>query len=157
MTAADDEANRRHLAALIGGPDTRWRDHIQKGTQVLGVQWNKLPVEFRRKWWKATDYDGRHPRHLRGESKLLAAEYAELEAEKHKIAADTAAAREVSRQAEARRPCEQCLLTPLCRIRCLRSMGAADRPEPETIRRKTPRRSGERSAMAAENSARAFP
>ena len=53
------------------------------------------------------------------------------------IAVDTAAAREVLRQAEAaRRPCEQCLRQPPCRVRCLRSLGVAERPEPETIRRK---------------------
>jgi hypothetical protein len=131
MTVADDEANRRHLAALTGGPDSRWHEHIRRGTQVLGVQWDKLPLKFRQEWWRVTDYD-RHPRHLRHESRLLAAEYTKLEAEKCKVAADTAAAREVSRQAETRWPCEQCLLTPPCRVRCLRSMRTTDRPEPET-------------------------
>ena len=34
MTAADDEANRRHLAALIGSPDTRWREHLEQEKQL---------------------------------------------------------------------------------------------------------------------------
>ena len=56
--------------------------------------------------------------------------------EREAVAA-TASERELLRQAEARRPCEQCLRpeTP-CHVRCLRSLGVVERPEPETIRRK---------------------
>jgi hypothetical protein len=54
MTDRGDEANRRHLSALVGGR-TCWREHIEQGTKVLGIQWDKLSLEFRRKWWKATD------------------------------------------------------------------------------------------------------
>jgi hypothetical protein len=51
MTASPDdrrddaEANRRHLAALGGGGDTRWRERM-KGTTVLGIAWDKLPPNF---------------------------------------------------------------------------------------------------------------
>jgi hypothetical protein len=40
MTAADDEANRRHLAALIGSPDTRWREHLEREKQLV---WSDVP------------------------------------------------------------------------------------------------------------------
>jgi hypothetical protein len=135
MTDADHEANRRHLAALIGSPDTRWHEHIEQGTQVLGVQWDKLPLAFRQKWWKATGY-GEHFRHLPHEARLLADEQAKLEADKREIAADTARTHEFLLASWRQQPplhsgrvdhlgrrCEQCLrpASP-CKERCLQSM-----------------------------------
>jgi hypothetical protein len=95
MTAADDEANRRHLAALIGSRDTRWQEHIEQGLKVLDTQWDKLPRSFIRRWWKATDY-GQRPPSLGSAAQLpelLTAAQAKLEHTKREIAADTAHAR----------------------------------------------------------------
>lgn len=114
------EANCRHLAGLGDGRG-RWQEHIERGAQVLGVRWDKLPLAFRRKWWKATDYGRRPDKHLPAEAKVLAADLAALKADKREAVADTAAARELLRQAEAQWPCEQCLrpASP-CQVRCLR-------------------------------------
>jgi hypothetical protein len=99
MTAVDDEANRRHLAALTGGPDTRWREHIERDPKVLGVQWDKLPPSFRQKWWKASDC-GQHPpppEFMARIPELLAVEQAKLDADKREAVAATARAHEVLR------------------------------------------------------------
>lgn len=111
----DAEANRRHLEALVGGR-THWREHIEQGTKVLDVSWDKLPLKFRQEWWKATDY-GRHPpapEFTARMSELLAIEQAKLENLKREIAADTARAKELlSRGLTWRR-------MDLLRLRCWR-------------------------------------
>jgi hypothetical protein len=147
MTAADDEANRRHLNALVGGLGTRWREDIERqNVKVLGIPWFELPLfherdrrhlSIRRLWWRETDYNRKPPSEefLAQLPQLLAAAKLELEADKREIAAELAAGRELLRQAR-RPPCEDCLRPESrCRVRCLRSMGVTDRPEPETVRR----------------------
>jgi hypothetical protein len=134
MSAADDEASRRHLAALIGGPGTRWREDIERqNVRVLGVPWFELPLfherdrrhlSIRHLRWRETDYNRKPPSEefLAQLPQLLAAAKLELEADKREIAADTAAARELLRQAR-QPPCEQCLRPESpCKLRCLRSL-----------------------------------
>jgi hypothetical protein len=53
----DKDANHYHLEALVGGR-TRWHEHIEQDTKVLGIQWDKLPLGFRQQWWEATGF---HP------------------------------------------------------------------------------------------------
>jgi hypothetical protein len=121
MTEADDKANCRHLAALIGSRDTRWCEHIEQAPKVLDVQWDKLPPAFRRKWWRATDY-GQHPPSPGTAAllpALLAAAQNKLEAAKAKAKTDTIRALAVLHQAEARLPCGQCRSTTPCKARCL--------------------------------------
>jgi hypothetical protein len=137
MSERDDaEANRRHLEALVGGR-TRWREHIEQGTKVLGVQWDKLPLTFRQKWWKATDYGGHppSPEFAALMPELLAVDQAKLENDKREIAADTACARELliacwrkqpplpGRVDHLGRGCAECLrqASP-CQERCLRAL-----------------------------------
>jgi hypothetical protein len=119
----DDEANRWHLEALVGG-DTRWRRHIEQGIRVLGVQWDKLPLEVRRRWWRETGYNRLppSPEFAARMPELLAAEQPKLENKKREIVADSAHAHELLSRAR-RPPCEQCLrpASP-CKLRCLRSM-----------------------------------
>jgi hypothetical protein len=92
------EANRRHLAALVGGRG-RWQEHVEQSPKVLGVQWDKLPPGFRQQWWEATDY-GRHepsPELAARMPELLAAARLEAENDKRELAADTDRAVEVLR------------------------------------------------------------
>jgi hypothetical protein len=90
---------------------------------ILGVPWNKLPIEFRRKWWRATDFN-QHPPSPEFEAQmpeLLAVEQALEINRRRKIAADTARAREFLARDHQR--CGECLrpASP-CERRCLRSM-----------------------------------
>jgi hypothetical protein len=122
------EATRRFIEALVGGR-TRWREHIEQVIEAL-PWWNTLPsspskTKFRGKWWKATDY-GRHPpapEFVARMSELLAAAQAERESDRREALAATARLTELMRQAQARRPCEQCLrpASP-CEARCLRAI-----------------------------------
>jgi hypothetical protein len=136
VTEADHEANRYHLEALVGGR-TRWREHVEQ-TKILDVQWDKLPLSFRQKWWQATDY-GQHPPSPEFAARmpeLLAIDQTKLENDKREIAADTARAHEFliacwrlqpplhdGRVDHLGRRCEQCLrpASP-CKVRCLRLM-----------------------------------
>jgi hypothetical protein len=63
MTEPDDDldVSYRHLEALCGG-NISWRLYL-KGTKVLGVEWDALPVQFRVAWWEATDYGLHAPPH----------------------------------------------------------------------------------------------
>jgi hypothetical protein len=124
MTERDDEANRWHLEALVG-VRTRWREHVEREAKFLGIPWSEVPRTFFKKWWKATGW-GRHPpspEFAAQVPQLLVEDRAKLDRIKRKAVADTGRAREVLRQAETRRPCEQCLrpASP-CTERCLRSM-----------------------------------
>ena len=114
----DDEANRYHIEALVGGR-TRWRERIEQ-VKILGVRWDKLPLKFRQAWWKTTDY-GEHSPSPEFAPDLLSVEQAQLENDKREIVADTVRASEFLRQIR-KPPCEQCLrpASP-CRERCLRS------------------------------------
>jgi hypothetical protein len=127
----DAEANRLHIEALVGGR-TRWREHIEL---VLGVSWDRHPLNFRRAWWEATDY-GQHPPGSEEQmAELLAAEQAGLDDVRREILTDTARARELLLACWRERPplpgrvdhlgrgCAECLrpASP-CRERCLRSM-----------------------------------
>jgi hypothetical protein len=42
--------------------DMLWRDQPppRKEPDILGVRWRELPIKFRQRWWKETDY-GRRP------------------------------------------------------------------------------------------------
>jgi hypothetical protein len=121
MTERDDEANRRHPAALVGGPGTRWREHCEQDVEVRGVRWDKLPLKFRRSWWKATDYN-QHPPSPGWTAlapALLAAAQAKLEAATRKAKTDTIRARAALHRAEVQLPCGQCRPLTSCRVRCL--------------------------------------
>jgi hypothetical protein len=123
MTEADDEANRRHLAALGVGRG-RWQEHMSQSAEVLGLPWDRLPLDFRQRWWRATDYN-QHPLSQGSAAlmpALLAAAQAKLEAAKRKAEDDTIRARTVLHQAEARRPCGQCYPPTLCKVRCLQAI-----------------------------------
>jgi hypothetical protein len=128
MTAADDEANRRFFEALIGGPHTRWHEAIkQRNVRILGIPWFQLPLFIRQVWWEKTDYHNKlpSPEFTARMPELLAAAQARLEADRREIADDAAAGLALLRQAR-QPPCEQCLLTPPCRVRCLRSLGVSE-------------------------------
>jgi hypothetical protein len=114
----NEEANRRHLEALIGIPP----EFITRAPAILDVPWFKLPKSFRGTWWRATGY-GQHPpapEFTAQLPQLIAAVKAEIENSKREIA--TAREVERSRQAQARRPCESCLRPTPCQERCLRLM-----------------------------------
>jgi hypothetical protein len=100
------------------------RDDGTADLVVHGLRWSDMPVPVRRQWWRETDYSREPPSQefLRQLPELMAAAKLELEADKREIAADTAAARELLRQARQPR-CEDCLRPPPgCGERCLRSM-----------------------------------
>ena len=90
---------------------------------VLGSPWRELPLGVRQAWWAETDYSRTppSPEFMARLPQLMVAEQAKEDARKRRIAADTARGREMLSQARTP-PCEQCLRSPPCAVRCLRSM-----------------------------------
>jgi hypothetical protein len=103
-----------------------WRDQPppRKEPDILGVRWRELPIKFRQRCWKETDY-GRRPVSETFKARLpqlIADAIREVENDKREIAADVAHARELVRQAR-QPPCESCLRPAApCQRRCLRSL-----------------------------------
>jgi hypothetical protein len=108
-----------------------WHPRIdEKGKLVADLvihglrgRWFYTPLSFRQQWWRETDYKRKPPseEYLRQMPELLAAVKREVENDKREIAADTAKAIELLRQAR-QPPCEECLRSLSCKARCLRSM-----------------------------------
>jgi len=91
--------------------------------EILRIPWRKLPLLFRQRWWQATDY-GRElpaPEFIATMPELLTTAQLFEDDRQARFAAELAAGREVLRQAH-QPPCEQCLRSPPCQQRCLRSM-----------------------------------
>jgi Protein of unknwon function (DUF3310) len=125
-----------YINHTIASVEDKERAAASAQSVILGIIWFELPLSIRRMWWKETNYNRKPPSEdfTTRLPQLLAAVQVEIENDKREIAADTARARELLSRAQ-QPPCEQCLRpeAPCC-VRCLRSMGVADRPEPETIR-----------------------
>jgi hypothetical protein len=127
----NEQANQYHLEALIGGKATRWREHLER-TRVHGTVFTDLPLPVRKAWWRETDYGRKEPtpEFLGRLPELVATEEAKRDKVQAEVAADTAAARTLLSHAAQQLPCETCLRPQApCRVRCLRSLGTAPRPQ----------------------------
>src|SRR5262245_51855116 len=123
---------------LLAAAWHRAHDRKPVELEICGIQWKKLPLGIRQRWWRETNYNRLPPsaEFMERLPQLLANEQAKADEEKQEIKAAVARAREILADAWRRQPplhsgrvdhlgrgCAECLRTASpCQVRCLRSM-----------------------------------